>query len=114
MSNKVERWEVGLKAQDMGYAILSIEGIKTRVIGRIYDKEDAQLICALHNEAIKINPNPMAVAEGLERVIKAGKAVISATKYMQIEEAHKEEIVKVNELMFALAAINKPATEERL
>lgn len=75
-----------------------------KIIAKELKLEEANLICALYNAAIKINPpNPMAVAEGMEECIKALKAI----------RAHSTDEGAAAASDIALAAINKPATKEK-
>lgn len=104
MTDKMERWEV---TGDSIYARAPNEEPELVCWIKGENREaKAQLIVALYNSAVFINPsNPMAVAEGMKDVIDDAKEVISATKYMQIEVEHKEEIQKVNALIMSLARI---------
>jgi hypothetical protein len=68
--------------------------------------DNADLICALHNMAVSINPsNPLAVAEGMEELVKATKAVISMSKYMRIEAEHLDKVQSLNHLIKSLSKI---------
>lgn len=120
MADKVERWRVCeverwrvYEIKRGSFSYIGIETTSSKVIidmgldtGQV--KADAELICALHNAALNINPsNPMAVAEGLGDLVKSSELAL------EIGAQHGMAVfawyVKMKK---ALAAITKPATKE--
>ena len=115
MADKMEQWET-----ENGFRITADNGLKYiadcypylegAARPRLWEaKANIELIVALHNSAVSINPsNPRAVAEGMGGIIERARAVISASKYMQIEAGHKEEgIEALNGLIMELAKIGE-------
>lgn len=97
-----ERWDIIRYTAHCEIITLDENGLRGDLICEAREEKEAELICALHNAALKINPNIMAVAEGMETLI------IVCEKVREINHDPTIEAI----LRSALEPITKPATKE--
>ena len=74
---------------------------------------NANLICALHNMAVSINPdNPQAVAEGMEDAIKALRDITELAPREKLRLPYAIQAVEIADQ--ALAGVNRGLTNHKL
>lgn len=78
IADKVERWGTYCAEENWYVLALNRQTAVCKIFNSKTEKADAEIICALHNAALDVSPNLMAVAENIFDMYEHFKAIMIA------------------------------------